>query len=98
MNLTIRFLPQAKTEFDTAANWYEQCRSGLGLEFIGRIREALLRIVDHPEIKGVVYKDLRQSAVQKFPYLVVYRFDGNEILVVAVFHAARDQTVWQSRV
>ena len=97
MSLPIRFLPEAKAEFDAAANWYEQHRSRLGVEFIGRIRETLLRIADHPEMKAVVYKDLRQSAVQQFPYLVVYRYDGNEILVVAVFHAARDQTVWQSR-
>ncbi|HEY2827577.1 MAG TPA: type II toxin-antitoxin system RelE/ParE family toxin [Pirellulales bacterium] len=98
MNLPIRLLPEAKAEFDAAADWYEQRRTGLGLEFMGRIHEAFQRIADHPEIKATVYQDLRQSAVQQFPYVVVYRQDGNQILVVAVFHTARDQTVWESRV
>jgi len=61
MNLPIRLLPEARAEFDAAADWYEQRRTGLGLEFIGRVREAFQRITDHPEMKAAIYKDVRHQ-------------------------------------
>jgi toxin ParE1/3/4 len=97
MNSSIRLLPEAKAEFDAAADWYEERRSGLGLEFIARIREAFQQIVDHPEMKAIVYKDVRQFAAKQFPYVVVYRYTESEILVIAIFHTARDEATWKSR-
>lgn len=33
MSLAIRLLPEAKAEFDDAADWYERRRIGLGQSF-----------------------------------------------------------------
>jgi plasmid stabilization system protein ParE len=97
MKARIRLLPEARAELDAAADWYEQRRTGLGVQFISRVSEAFQQIADHPLMKAVIYKNLRQTAVKQFPYVVVYRHDENEILIVAVFHTSRDQVVWQSR-
>jgi hypothetical protein len=33
-----------------------------------------------------------------FPYIVLYREDQGELVVVSVFHTSRDPADWQSRV
>jgi toxin ParE1/3/4 len=98
MTLPIRLLPEARAEFDAAADWYEQRRSGLGIEFVNRVRDALQRVADHPESKAIVYKDVRQASIRQFPYVIVYRNNQNEILVIAIFHTARDEATWKSRI
>lgn len=98
MNLPVRLLPEAKAEFDAAADWYEQQRAGLGVDFIARIREVLDRIAANPQLHAKVYGDVRKAVVTRFPYVVLYREDAGEVVVIAVFHTLRDPAIWQSRV
>lgn len=35
--------------------------------------------------------------VKKFPYMVFYRVDDDQITVLAVYHTSRDPAGWQSR-
>jgi toxin ParE1/3/4 len=98
MSFPLRLLPEAKTEFDDGADWYEQQRAGLGVDFIARVREVLNRIAANPQLHATVYGDVRKAVVTQFPYVVLYREDGGEVIVIAVFHTARDPSIWQSRV
>jgi plasmid stabilization system protein ParE len=98
MSLPVRLLPEARAEFDAAADWYEQQRPGLGVDFVARVRDVLQRIAGNPQMHGVVYKDVRKAVVARFPYVVLYREEAGEVVVIAVFHAARNPAVWQSRV
>lgn len=97
MNLPIRLLPEAKDEFDAAADWYEQQRPGLGADFVARVREALHRIAANPRLYPTVQGAARKAPVVRFPYVVLYREDPREIVVIAVFHTRRDPSAWQSR-
>jgi plasmid stabilization system protein ParE len=97
MNLPIRFLPEARDEFDAAADWYEQKR--LDSESTSwRAREVLDRIAANPALHAVVYQDVRKGVVRQFPYIMLYREDQGEIIVISVFATARDPSIWQSRV
>jgi toxin ParE1/3/4 len=98
MSLPIRLLPGAKAEFDAAADWYEQQRAGLGVDFVARVREVLDRIAANPQLHAAVYNDVRKAVVKRFPYVVIYREDAGEVVVIAVFHTARDPAIWQFRV
>ena len=98
MSHPVRLLPEAKAEFDAAADWYEQQRAGLGVDFVTHVREVLNRISAHPQLHPMVYGDVRKAVVRKFPYVVFYREEAGEVVVIAVFHAARDPAIWQSRV
>jgi toxin ParE1/3/4 len=98
MTFPIRLLPEAKAEFDSAADWYEQKQKGLGIDFILRVGEVFKRIAGNPGMHPVVYKDVRRALLKKFPYVVLYREDQGEIIVIAVFHTSRNPAVWQSRV
>ncbi len=97
MSLPVRLLPEARAEFDDAADWYEQRRPGLGVDFIARVRVVLDQIAANPQLHAAVYGDVRKAVVPQFPYVVLYREDPAEVVVIAVFHTARDPSVWQSR-
>ena len=45
---------EARVEFDEAADWYEQRRSGLGGEFIDEVQTTLDRIAEMPEAYPVI--------------------------------------------
>jgi plasmid stabilization system protein ParE len=98
MSLPVRLLPEAKAEFDAAADWYEQQRPGLGVDFVARVRDVLDRVAANPRLHAVVYQDVRKAVVSRFPYVVLYREEPGEVLVVAVFHTSRDPADWQARV
>jgi hypothetical protein len=97
MTFPIRLLPEAKAEFDLPTG-NEQKQKGLGIDLIVRVGEVFKRIAGNPRMHPVVYKDVRRALVKKFPYLVLYREDQGEIIVIAVFHTSRNPAVWQSRV
>ncbi|MCI0683482.1 MAG: type II toxin-antitoxin system RelE/ParE family toxin [Gemmataceae bacterium] len=95
--MNVRFVPEAQTEFDDAADWYERKRAGLGVDVVAKVRDVIHRISVTPRMHQIVYRDVRRAVVARFPYIVLYREVGNEIVVVAVFHTSRNPAVWLSR-
>lgn len=98
MSLPLRLLPEAKVEFDAAADWYEQQRAGLGMDFVAQVRTVLHRIAANPKLHGAVYQDVRKAVGTRFPYVVLYREDAGEVIVISIFHTSRNPPIWQSRV
>ncbi|MEG4243510.1 type II toxin-antitoxin system RelE/ParE family toxin [Microcoleus sp. MON2_D6] len=98
MSLSIVLRPAAQEEFDEAVDWYEQQSAGLGVEFLNRVEEALDRISATPEACSIVFQEMRRIVVRKFPYLIFYRVEPEQIVVLAIFHSKREPKTWQSRV
>jgi plasmid stabilization system protein ParE len=98
MSLHVRLLPEAKAEFDAAGDRYEQQSIGLGIDFAAKVGDVFTRIAANPKMHGVVYKDVRKAVVRRFPYVVLYREEAGEVIVIAVFHTSRDPSEWQGRV
>lgn len=98
MNFPIRFLPEARQEFDAAVATYEKARRGLGRDFLTRVREVLRRISLNPRLHAVVYQDVRKALVARFRYVVLYREDPSGVIVISIFHTSRDPGIWQARV
>jgi toxin ParE1/3/4 len=97
MSWPLRLLPEAKAEFDAATDWYEAQRAGLGVDFVARIREVFRRISSNPRLHAKVFQDIRKAVVKKFPYVVLYHEDQDEVIVVSVFHCSRDPAIWKAR-
>ncbi len=97
MRLPVRLLPEARVEFDEATDWYEQRRSGLGAIFLARVREVFDRVAADPDRHPVVYLNVRRALVPRFPYVVLFREETGEVIVISVFHTSRDPSIWQSR-
>ncbi len=97
MSRPLRLLPDAKAEFDDAADRYERQQVGLGLDFLARVGDVLTRIAANPRLHAAVGGDVRKAVVRRFPYVVLYREDAGEVVVIAVFHTSRDPSIWQGR-
>jgi toxin ParE1/3/4 len=70
MNMPTVFRHAARAEFDEAADWYEQRRTGLGARFTAAVQRTLDRIFDQPDLFAVVWSDVRQAPIAGFPYAV----------------------------
>jgi toxin ParE1/3/4 len=87
--------PEAERDLLGAFHWYESRRPGLGLDFLLRVQAVFDRISSMPELHAVVYKNLRQTLVRRFPYVACYLFEDDKVYVVAVFHGHRDPDAWK---
>jgi toxin ParE1/3/4 len=97
MNLPIRLRRAAQVEYDDAADWYEARQRGLGLRFVAAVRQVLDAISAQPDRYPEVWPGVREAPVSGWPYCVYYQVHTDHIMVLAVFHTARDPAVWQSR-
>lgn len=82
--------PEAFDDLRSAYRWYEERRSGLGLAFEHAIEAAMSRIQrsfdGHPEVAA----PFRRAIVRRFPFDLYYTFDDRQVVVVLIFHTARD--------
>ena len=97
MTTPVAFLRAASAEFDAAANWYRQRRAKLGEAFINSIQRVLDRVAAQPDFYPLVRDDVREAIVPRYPFCIYYRQEPDRIVVLSVFHTARDPSVWQLR-
>jgi len=95
--MIVRLSSAAITDSNTAFNWYEDERDGLGEELAQELEHALSLIREHPEVGGVAWGQYRRAVRRWFPYSVIYQVSERDAVVVAVFHASRDPEIWKSR-
>jgi plasmid stabilization system protein ParE len=98
MSLPIVFRRAARREFDDAADWYEQRQAGLGEAFTEAIQHVLDRVATQPNFYPQVYHDVREAMAASYPYCIYYRVEPNQVVVLSVFHTARNPSIWQERV
>lgn len=91
------FRRQARAEFDEAGDWYEKERPGLGVEFLAEIQRVILRIANNPEQFPILCSDVRKAVARCFPYCIYFRERDQKIVVLAVFHSARNPAIWKQR-
>lgn len=91
------FRKQARLEFDEACDWYEKERPGLGLEFLTEIHLLIQRIAATPELFPMLYRDVRKAVARRFPYCIYFREREQKIVILAVFHSARNPVLWKQR-
>ncbi len=98
MNRKVVFRRIARNEYDEAVAWYEGERAGLGLEFKDAVDAALTTIANTPLVFRRVRGRIRRAVVKRFPYTIHFIDEPQRIVVLAVYHAARDphQLLWRS--
>lgn len=88
--------PRVEAQLGEAFLWYERERAGLGAEFIAAVDEAILALSTGPLLHRVrqVSLGIRWTLTARFPYRVIYAVRDDTILVLAVEHTKRAQTIW----
>ena len=90
-----RLHPEALAEMIKAALRYDRESSGLGFRFLGAIDNARLALRRDPLLRAPDAKARRKWQVKKFPYAVIYRFQADEVFILAVAHAKRAPGYWK---
>lgn len=92
------FHPEARAELTAAAEWYEQQREGLGLEFTSAVEAAIERIRLLPQAGAVdEVTGRRKHVMRRFPYNVFYQELDDVIWIGAVAHQRRKPRYWADR-
>jgi plasmid stabilization system protein ParE len=89
-----RFKPSADRDVESAFVWYEERRPGLGDEFLDEVGAAVTRIAENSRAHQIIRGRIRRAVVHRFPYLIFYVIDPQEIVVLACMHASRDPESW----
>lgn len=95
--MNVRVLSCAEAEFAEAVDFYNAQRPGLGFEFAAEVRRTFDRIAGHPGAWSACSGTARRCRLDRFPYAILYREDGNGVLVGAIMHLERDPLRWQDR-
>ena len=89
--------PEAAKEAQEAADYYEQCRTGLGYRFESAIETAGQRILNNPYLHAEEDDGTRFGAVDGFPYSIIYEIHSDKIWIAAIAHQRRRPGYWKAR-
>ena len=89
---------EADQEFVGAMRWYATRSPGLGWRFLRAVDQAIALIEKNPSLGSPVGLDIRRCLLRTFPYWLYYRVRGDELRIVACFHAKRDPEEIHSRI
>ncbi len=89
---------EAKDDIINAFLWYEEQKPKLGEKFIKIIDDYFYSIAKQPKLFPVISDNLHKASVKKFPFIIVFFIDNNDIVVVAVFNAKQNPNKLKSRI
>ena len=88
-------LDVAEREVTDSFDYYESQSEGLGRRMTREIRDALDGILDFPEAHPIFDPSHRKRNLKKFPYAIIFRIEGGEVVFVACFHLRSDPAKWK---
>ncbi len=86
-----------RSDLAGAASWYDDQRPGLGHDFIAEARQLFQLIADRPAQFRAVDKDVRRAQLTRFPYVVYFLVEPEELVILAVVHKRRHPDTWRQR-
>jgi plasmid stabilization system protein ParE len=92
----------AEEEVQQAAQWYEDQRTGLGLEFLSAVDTGVQRIRHDPLAFPLLEtlpeeQNIRRLVLARFPYVIIYEVLSQEIRILAIAHSRRRPGYWKKR-
>lgn len=94
---SFRILSEASEELEACVSYYNSQRSNLGTEFLVEFERTAERTLKLPNAARMVGQDVRSKPIHRFPFYVLYRFQEDEIAIVAVAHRRRRPRYWLER-
>jgi plasmid stabilization system protein ParE len=95
--LPLRYHPEARAEAFDAFEWYRLRSSNASRRFQQQLELAQGAIQDSPESWAAYLHGTRRYQLKRYPYLVVFRIQSNQIDIIAVAHGRRRPGYWRDR-
>lgn len=83
-------LTEAIGDVSEALSWYEGEQAGLGERFFDEYYASLDILKINPFVYQVDFNEYRKFNLDRFPYLVFYKIEEMNVIIVGVFHGAQD--------
>jgi hypothetical protein len=91
------FHPAAAEELSVAAEMYEGFAAGLGIDLNAEVKRLTTLLCATPRIGEPLDERHRRFPLQRFPFGLIYRTDGELLRIVAVAHRRRLPGYWRER-
>ncbi|MCW1885925.1 type II toxin-antitoxin system RelE/ParE family toxin [Luteolibacter flavescens] len=94
--MNVRFLTVCLAEIEEALTRYEDQSPELPERILSEIADAVEKLSPFPEAFHLLSPPYRRVLLSKFPYILFFRVDPDEVVVVAFFHQHSDPKKWRS--
>lgn len=91
MDFKVELVEPAEDEYHEIVNWYEDQQSGLGLRFYSEMENLFRRLEKNPIHYGYIINPFRQVRLKVFPYRIVFKIQGMQVRIIAIFHISRNE-------
>lgn len=89
MSYTLQVQSEAIIDIQEAFEWYEAQQPGLGYDLIEEIESGYEKLSNHPLHYTAINERFRRLKVNRFPYLIVYEIEGNNVIINSVQHKSK---------
>jgi toxin ParE1/3/4 len=96
MNLVIT--QEAEQDIDEIYQWYELQKETLGNDFFFYLNTKINLIATSPFIFRSFYENVQVAKLNKFPYLIYYLVEQDDIIILAILHSKRDSEYIYKRI
>ncbi len=86
---------EAWSDLRSAAAYYAEQSADLAAAFLADFDSACDLLMERPGIGRSIGIGHRRVVLQRFPYLLIYRAEGDQLLVLAVAHQRRRPGSWK---
>jgi plasmid stabilization system protein ParE len=86
----VRFRREAVRDVVDARSWYDEEAGGLGDAFAASLEILIGVITEFPQVFPEIAVGRRRALLDRFPYALYYRIDGETIDVLACLHTSRN--------
>lgn len=87
----------AKEDYADALRWYADRSIDAANSFDQEVDRVLSLIASHPEQFPAADHRHRYVLLRRFPFRIIYRQAGEDIVVIAIAHGSRTADYWQGR-
>jgi toxin ParE1/3/4 len=88
---------EARRELFEARDYYDEQRPGYGERFVEAAEAEFELLLQFPKIGRSVRTSVRRRTISRWPYGIVYRIRGEELIIIAIAHHRRRPDYWRSR-
>ena len=89
MAFQIYLQEEAIIDIQEAYFWYESQLRNLGGEFLEELNAVLEKLKQTPQYFGYSFDEFRDARLKRFPYLIIYKIEGNKVYINSVRHIRR---------
>lgn len=97
MAYEVIFLKEVEEELDDVIGFYNKVSQELANGIYDKFLEVIDEIADNPLRNIQLKKGYRKTNIERFPFKIIYKFENETVIIVALAHHKRKPNYWRKR-